>query len=115
MLNFEKGFVIDLLDFCKRFFCIRQWNPFSSGAAAGSSGMSASEGWNCRRQRMLPECPKKRVYPAGGKTYRTAQFFGARRTIPLTNAVNGAVEASPKLPATVLIISEATMLLFKML
>ena len=41
-------------------------------------------------------------------------FFLAS-TVPATKAVNGAVEASPKLPATVLIISEATRLLFRML
>jgi len=41
----------------RKDFCIRQWNPFSSRATAGCGGMSGSEGWNCRRQRMLPECP----------------------------------------------------------
>ena len=41
------------------------------------------------------------------------RFF--TKIVPAKNAVKGAVAASPKLPATVLMISAATWLLFKML
>ena len=63
---------------------------------------------------LVNECGKNREFSMTKKRATKAAYFRAIKN-PATRAVNGAVLASPKLPATVFIISEATRLLFRML